>query len=293
MLSVLIVAYNNLNYTTLCLQSLRRQTERGFEVVVVENGSRDEERAEGEDFKQIVLNKNYGFPFAVNLGVKACRGDWVLVLNNDCVLAPNFVEEMKKAMEKRPKLMVFSPKIYQQTNFQAPSSKLQKENKTLYACGDDIDEKGLARNIGRGEIDEGQFDSQKTVPLATFACILIKKEILEKFPLEESYFGYYEDVDFCLRIKKAGFQIGFVPKAICSHIGEASFKKLDNLDNEMRQFRNLSLTVIRNFPLSNIVRHYLIFNLKSLKYYLFMKRKLAFLRIEILILSQFINRILC
>lgn len=280
--SILIVAHNNKKYTQHCLISIEQQTNKNFEIVVVENGSNEEERAAGKGFKTILLEKNYGFPFAVNLGAKACKSDWILVLNNDCELKENFVEEITQAVEKNPAGKVFSPKIYQMA---------KDKEKIIYSCGDDIDEKGLARNIGRGEEDKGQYDKVKTVPLACFACILIKKEILERFPLDESYFGYYEDVDFGLRLQKAKIPIFFAPNAICYHFGEASFSKLNRLDNEIRQFQNLSLTVAKHFSFSNIVRHYAIFNLKSFRYYFFMKKKWKFLLVERKIAKAFFQRL--
>lgn len=295
---ILIINYNEKKVTNLCLESIKLQTSINHQTVLVDNGSREEEKVKDPGIKTIQLNKNYGFPFAVNLGVKACQGDWILVLNNDCELQENFIEEMTKATEKYPEGKVFSPKIFQSLTARegilrpspngegAQDDAQQKKMRVIYSCGDDIDEKGLARNIGRGEVDRGQYDEVKTVPLATFACILIKKEILEKFPLDESYFGYYEDVDFCLRLQKAKVPIYFAPNAVCRHLGEASFSKLNNLDNEIRQFKNLSLTVIKHFSIKNIVRHYLLFNLKSFRYYFFMKKKWKFIFTEIEIVKQ-------
>lgn len=329
-ISILIVNYNNKFYTDICLESLRRQTRRDFEVVVIENGSSRVERASGEgmaNFKQVILNKNYGFPMGVNLGVKACTGEWVLVLNNDCEVKEDFVAAAADALASRRndnEYLVFSPKILQkrgQTSAFAaklrptqwksiPTEKIKHKDKDrgileenrgvyrkndidqkiIYACGDEIDEKGLARNIGRGEIDRGQFDNVKEVPLASFACILVKREILERFPLDETYSpGYYEDVDFCLRLKKAGLKIAFMSQAICWHFGEASFGKLKSIDNEMRQFRNLSFTVAKHFSWFNIVRHWMIFNLKSFRYYFFMKKQWKFLMIE----TQVLKRLFC
>jgi len=315
-ISILVINYNEKLLTTTCINSIFNQKKRlnQLSVFVIENGSKENEQTKGDWFETIVLNQNYGFPFAVNLGVKMAKSDWVLVLNNDCELQENFIEEMIKATEKNPEGKVFSPKIFQKVDRQRsldsrrslPRTELrggndsEREERTentnansniIYACGDDIDNKGLARNIGRGEIDHGQYDNAKTVPLATFACILIKKEILKKFPLDESYFGYYEDVDFCLRLQKAKTPIFFASKAICFHLGEASFSKLNNLDNEIRQFRNLSFTVIANFPFSNIVRHYLLFNLKTFRYYFFMKKQFSYLLVERQILKEVLRKV--
>jgi hypothetical protein len=303
-ITALIVNYNDKKITIDSLISVVRQnisTRNDIKIILVENGCKKEEILEDGDFKHLILNKNYGFPAGVNIGVKACAGEWVLVLNNDCELKENFIEEMEKEIENNAEYQIFSPKIYQGENKGVKGDYRNtkgiygndKEVKNIiYACGDKIDNKGLAGNIGRGEVDRGQYDQQQEVPLASFACILIKKEILEKFPLDESYFGYYEDVDFCLRVAKAGYKIKFVPRAICYHLGEASFSKLNNLDNEMRQFRNLSFTALKNFSLFNIVRHWLIFNLKSFRYYFFMKKQWKFLRVEGQILKKCFHAIL-
>lgn len=281
-LTILIINYNEKVITKNCLQSIDSQSIKSFSVLLLDNGSKKEEQVHDNRVTQIFLNKNYGFPFAVNLGVKACKTDWILILNNDCEIAPNFLEEMQKAINNNPSAKVLSPKIYRKT--------VNYSKNILYACGDTIDEKGLAKNIGRGETDNGQYDNQKNVPLATFACLLVKKEILKRFPLDESYFGYYEDVDFGLRLQKAKIPIYFVPNAICYHIGEASFAKLNKIDNEIRQFKNLSLTMIKHFSFYNIVRHYALFNLKSFRYYFFMKKKWNFIFVELQILFKLINR---
>lgn len=292
-INTLIINYNEKLITENCIRS----TKQDIPIILAENGCKKEGILEDGDFTHLIFNQNYGFPAAVNVGVKACSADWVLVLNNDCVLKENFIGEMEKAAEENPEYAIFSPKILQGKSLndgilRPGNDGAQDDVNVIYACGDKIDEKGLAGNTGRGEVDHGQYDHQKEVPLASFACILIKKELLERFPLDESYFGYYEDVDFCLRVAKAGYKIRFVPKAVCFHLGEASFGKLSNLDNEMRQFRNLSLTVIKNFPLSNIVRHWMVFNLKSFRYYFFMKRQWKFLWAEWEIIRKIVGIIL-
>ncbi len=301
--SLLIINHINTKFTETCLNSIKNQV-GDFEVVMIENGSREEERADGKGFarfKQVILNKNYGFPVGVNVGVKACVGEWVLVLNNDCELKDDFLEKMKRSIDSDfpsfarsygmarrrndKEYFIFSPKIYSHS---AKALRDKQKKPVIYACGDCIDEKGLAHNIGRGEVDHGQYDKNTEVPLASFACILIKKEVLKKFPLDESFSpGYYEDVDFCLRVQKAGYKIAFVPQAVCWHMGEASFGKLNSIENEMRQFRNLSYVVAKHFSLANIVRHYLVFNLKSLRYYLLMKKRIEFFLIECQILKRF------
>ncbi len=278
-INIIIVNFNSKLNTLRTYGALVHQSVQNFRAVIIENGCRKDEILEDNGLTHLFLNQNYGFPAAVNVGVKACTEEWVLVLNNDCFLREDFLEKMTRAVEENPEYAIFSPKIYQGDD--------KKEKNIIYACGDRIDKKGLAGNIGRGEEDRGQYDHQKEVPLASFACILIKKEVLEKFPLDESYFGYYEDVDFCLRVARAGYKIRFVPQAVCYHSGEASFRKLNNLDNEMRQFRNLSFTLIKNYSLFHIVRHWMIFNLKSFRYYFFMKKQWKFLRVEWQIIRRF------
>lgn len=279
--SILIVS-NQPDLIVMSLKKLSVHENTRYEIVLVIDGVRNQIDSDSLFLKVIYFNQNYGFPAAVNLGVKCCTSDWILLLNDDCVLDENFFAKLEKELQA-PKYEIYSFKILQGDK--------KNDQKIIYACGDAIDQKGLAKNVGKGERDTGQYDDLSEVDLACFACILIKKKWLEKFPLDENYFGYYEDVDFCLNLKEIGIKIGFLPHCKAYHLGEASFSKFDKIENEMRQFRNLSLTYFKHFPVVDIVRHWLIFNLKSFRYYFFMKKKSGFLKIELYLLWKFLGAI--
>lgn len=239
-LSVIIPNWNGKHLLKICLPSLKRQTFKDFEVVIVDNGSKDGSIEYIEKYfpevKLIKLEDNIGFAPAVNLGLKICVGEMMVLLNNDTEVDKDCLKNLVKA-SKRKDISFIAAKIL---NF--------KNRKLIDSAGDYIDAVGHADNFGRGEKDSEKFNKPGPLFLATAGGSLFKREVFEKIGFfDHEYFAYMEDVDFCLRAQLAGIKGWYEPKAVIYHIHKATSSKNPGF-TEYLQYRNMTLTVLKSFP---------------------------------------------
>jgi len=225
-IAVVVLNYKGLEETLECLESLRRCARKNYnvEIVVVENGSEDgslEALSQIKNIHLVVNSKNLGFSGGMNSGIKYAlkrKADLVVILNNDTIAEKNLIINLAKSAQNAD---IVAPKIYFAAGFEFHRAKYKKANlgKVIWYAGGYIDWQNiLGRHIGVDQVDRGQFASSKEIDLATGACMLIKKEVFTKIGfLDDKYFLYLEDMDFCVRAKKAGFKIVFSPKAILWH----------------------------------------------------------------------------
>jgi len=152
---------------------------------------------------------------------------------------------MLAAMEKDETVGIAGPKIY---NASQHSRCVQGFTK-IWSCGGKIDPMRYSGGlIGIGEKDRGQYDRKGKVDYVSGTAMLIKREVLDMTGLfHGKYFGYYEDVELCLRAKKAGFRVIFVPKAVICHKESSSFGK-NSPAQSYYMARNHLLFLERNAP---------------------------------------------
>lgn len=239
-LSVIIPNWNGKYLLKICLPSLKKQTFREFEVVIIDNGSKDGSKEYIEKYfpevKLIKLETNIGFAPAVNLGLKICVGEMMVLLNNDTEVDKDCLKNLVDA-SKRKDIGFVAAKIL---NF--------KNRKLIDSAGDYIDAVGHADNYGRGQIDSEKFNRPGSLFLATAGGSLFKREVFEKIGFfDHEYFAYMEDVDFCLRAQLSGIKGWYEPRAVIYHIHKATSSKNPGF-TEYLQFRNMTLTVLKNFP---------------------------------------------
>ncbi len=239
---IIILNWNGAKDTIDCLKSLENLDYPDFEILVVDNGSTDTSVSEIKNQKSKIKNnfilienkKNLGFSGGNNVGIKYAlekKADYILLLNNDTVVAPQFLEELAKVGEQDKKIGILGPKIY-----------FYDDPKRIWFAGGSFDWFRGSAHIGFGEIDFQKYQSEKEVGFITGCAMLVKKEVFaalgeprptgraalgraslneaerEKIGfLDERFFLYYEDTDFCLKAKKAGFKCFFAPKAKIWH----------------------------------------------------------------------------
>jgi hypothetical protein len=227
--SIIILNWNGLDDTIECLDSLKKITYPDYRVVLVDNGSKGKDvqalRERFGDYIHIIENdKNYGFAEGNNIGIRyaldSLKPDYILLLNNDMVVAPDFLNELVEVAEKDASIGIAGPKIYY----------YDQPNRLQSAGGKISWWSGITSLIGCGEIDKGQFDHANDVDWVIGGGLLIKRQALERIGLLYwPYFAYFEEADWCTQCKKAGYRVVYVPGAKVWHKGAATTARIGGM----------------------------------------------------------------
>lgn len=210
--SVITVNYNGLKYTCELIDSITFSND--MEVIVVDNGTREDEASVIEQLYPNVIvirsNKNLGFAGGNNLGIKAAKGKYLFLINNDTILDSSFnTKLLTERLDSQPEIAIVCPKI-----------RFSWSNRPIQFAGYTNLSTITLRNraIGCGEEDHGQYDFPHPTPYAHGAAMLIKREALEKVGLmPECYFLYYEELDWSLMFTRSGYKIWYDPSCTVYH----------------------------------------------------------------------------
>ncbi|MDA8100286.1 MAG: glycosyltransferase family 2 protein [Nitrospiraceae bacterium] len=213
--AVIVLNWNGLEDTAACLESLAKVAYKPVEIIVVDNGSIDgSQRFLRENYPWATLietGQNLGFTGGNNVGIRHAleRGvDYILLLNNDTVVAHDFLDALVKTAVRRPDVGILNPKIYY---FDPPEM-------IWYAGGELSLYRGISKHFGFRQIDHGQFDSEQEVTFVTGCAFFIKREVVEAIGLLDDYFFCYsEDADWTIRTRKAGYKGFYVPSSRIWH----------------------------------------------------------------------------
>jgi GT2 family glycosyltransferase len=246
--TVIIPTYNQSKLLQICLQHLESQTFQSFEILIVYNGEQDQTSSVSpatRKVKRIQLPRNEGTAAALNRGLAECRDSpYVFLLNDDTEVEPDCLALLVKSLEDDPASSVAAPKL------------LQGSNPLLFdGAGDEVLLGGGAYRVGRGQVDEGQFDRREPVLGACAAAALYRRSLFDDIgTFDEDYFAYLEDVDLSLRALLRGHRSLFVPEARVRHRGSATFGSSFHPEIIRLTTRNRILTVIKNYPLPVLLR---------------------------------------
>jgi GT2 family glycosyltransferase len=233
--AAVIVNWNGKAWLPACLDSLAAQTRRPDEVIVVDNGSTDG----SAELATIKLPTNTGFAVACNRGVAATDADYVALVNNDVVLAPDWIEQMARALETRPDAASVACKM---VDYDDPS--------VIYDTGDLLRRDGAADQRGRFLRDDGRWDTPGEVWGACAGAALYRRDAFSKAGgFDETFFAYLEDVDLGLKLRLAGYTCRYEPRAVARHAGGATAARLGASAVPALVERNTLLIVAKAFPL--------------------------------------------
>ena len=222
LISIIITAYNSKDYLIRALESIFIRDEKDIEVITIDNGST--EAIEGfikSKYPGVMVirnNKNTGTSCARNQGIRAARGDYLMFMDSDTELQPDFFSMLKKGLEKFPQnIASFSPKI------------IDKKTKKIFSCGLYVSPIYRSHDIGKGK-PVGNFSYSLEIDGPNSCCAVFRREYLERVKeksyFDENFFFLFEDTDLALRLKTKGCRSIFVPELICWHYGNsAGFSK--------------------------------------------------------------------
>jgi GT2 family glycosyltransferase len=239
LISIVIVNYNGKRFLSDCLNSIFSQTYFSFEVIMVDNASSDGSVEYVQeifpDVKIVSQSANVGFAGGTNAGIRQAEGEFILTLNNDTILTPNFIDELARPMVSDPFVGICASKMI------FPDGRI---NSTAIC----ISRSGAAWDRGSGEPDKGQYDIQEEVFGACAGAALYRSSLLEEIGLfDEDFFLYMEDVDLAFRARLSGWKCVYVPTARVIHIHGGTSKTGSDLSVYYGN-RNLLWYVVKNFP---------------------------------------------
>jgi GT2 family glycosyltransferase len=248
-LSVAVLNYDGRALLEELLPSLARQTLRPSELVVLDNGSRDESvaylRANWPGVRVVQLPENVGVTAALNACVAACHGELVGLFNNDMELAPDCLGEMVAALARHPEAGSATPKMLDFA-----------ERDVIDGAGDALNWRGGGRRRGHGERDAGQYDRAEEVFGACGGSGMYRREALQAVgDFDEAYYAYYEDIDWAFRAQLAGYRCRYVPTAVLYHRGSATLGRGMSDFNGYHLWRNPVWLIAKCFPAQALARH--------------------------------------
>ncbi len=211
LVTVVIPNWNGAVHLPTCLDSLRRQTFRDFEVIVVDNGSADDSLAllarDYPEVRVLALGENRGFAGACNAGIRAARGEFIVLLNNDTEADPHWLEEVIAAFRRHPEAGLVASKM-----------RLFDRRDVLHTAGDYYRVDGRPGNRGVWETDVGQYDREEYVFSACGGSAAYRRAMLDEVGLlDEDFFYSCEDVDLAWRAQLAGWRCVYAPRAVVYH----------------------------------------------------------------------------
>jgi GT2 family glycosyltransferase len=212
LLSVIIPNWNGKRFLEECIDSIKAQTFQDFETILVDNGSMDgsvqfvQEKYGG--FVRIIRNeKNLGFAGGNNVGIRAAKGEYIVLLNNDTWTDPRWLEELVKATEGDSCIGMWGSKIYS-----------YGKRDQIEAVGELIYWDGLSRARGQFDRDQGQYEMMEEILFPPGCGAMYRKRVFDEVGLfDEDFFAYADDAEIGIRARLAGWKSLYVPRAILYH----------------------------------------------------------------------------
>lgn len=251
LVSIIIVNWNGLKWLPECFGSLTRQQYENFEIIFVDNASRDGSVAWVKSHypkTRICVNReNLGFADGNNVGFRIARGEYVLFLNNDTRVTRSFLTELARVMKGHKEIAGAQSKIL-----------LMDKPDMHDSVGAFLTPTGFLYHYGFAKKDQPKYDKQIDLYNAKGACMMFRREVLDTVAIngdifDPRYFAYFEETDMCHRIWLAGYRIVYAYKSVIYHKMGATSSNLDNVFVQYHSFKNRIATYIKNLNGWNVV----------------------------------------
>ena len=244
--SIVIPNYNGMEYMQTCLDSLLSQTYGNMPIIVVDNGSTDGSleyvKETYSQIQVIAFSENTGFCHAINIGIKAVKTPYVILLNNDTESAPDFVEKLLKGIKERKKA------------FSCAAKMIQFQNRNLLDdAGNYYNALGWAFARGKGK-EVSCYSRPEKIFSACAGAAIYRRDLLEQIGLfDEEHFAYLEDIDIGYRARIQGYQNWYLPEAKVYHIGSGTSGSRYNLFKIRYSSRNNIYMIYKNMPVGQLI----------------------------------------
>jgi GT2 family glycosyltransferase len=247
--TAVVLNYDGRALLDVILPSLAAQTYGAFELLVVDNGSHDDSLSYLAEHwpaaRVLSLAENVGVAAALNRGVREAGGELVALLNNDLELEPDWLAEMVAGLQRHPEAASVACKL-----------RRYHDRARLDGTGDVLTRRLLVFPRGGGELDEGQYDREEEILTPTAGAALYRASAFAQVgPFDESFWAYFEDVDWGLRARLAGLSSWYVPSAVAYHMGGATTGGDANPFYLILHQRNRIGLMVKDLPLSLLVRN--------------------------------------
>lgn len=212
MTSIIIPTYNGLHLLQPCVEAIRSFTDTPYEIIVVDNGSRDETSVYcGKERIVSIWNPdNSGYAAACNLGLKLASGDHLLLMNNDVTVTPGWLNNLQTALHSSERIGMVGPV----TNYASGIQQVETGENTMAA-------------FMKYAADNNRSDPSRWIETERLVgfCLLFRRKLLQRIGYMDELFsgGHYEDDDYCFRIRAHGFRLLVCGDCFVHHQGSASF----------------------------------------------------------------------
>ncbi len=263
--TIIIPNYNGCHFMEPCLASLKKQTYKDYQILVVDNASTDGSveyvKEHYPEIEVIALKKNYGFSKAVNVGIRRSTTPYVILLNNDTTTDPYYIEEMVRTIEKSPRIFSVSSKMIQMYHPELIDSAGDLYTLTGW---------GVCRGVGRPVSNYTETDE---VFSACAGAAIYRRQVFQKIGLfDEKHFAYLEDIDVGYRARIFGYRNLYCPTALVYHVGSGTSGSKYNSFKVRLSARNNIYLNYKNMPLLQLMVNFLpLFAGYVLKYAFFIK----------------------
>lgn len=244
--TVVIPNYNGQKYLVPCLRALYEATSAEIDVIVVDNGSKDQSVADAEELfpqvRYIMLDRNYGFCRAVNEGIRAADTEYVLLLNNDTEVRRGFVERLLRTIKRNPAIFSVEAKMLQYGN-----------HNLIDSAGTYYNALGWAFARGK-DASAKKYNRRCRTFAACAGAAIYRKAVFEEIGyFDEKHFAYLEDIDIGYRAGIYGYINVYEPKAEVIHVGSAASGSRYNEFKTRYSARNNIYLIYKNMPSWQII----------------------------------------
>ena len=217
LVSIVILNYNSNDLLTNCVESILKTTYKNYEIIVVDNNSKDQSQKKCKDqYNQIKLiqnQENLGYCEGNNIGLRQIKGEFIVILNPDTLVDPNWLSELIEGYTK------FGDGLFQ------PKLLTMDDHGRIGSAGNMINLFGFGYSHGRGVQDNEEFDHEKIISYASGTCLFTSKKVLDKIGLLDSFlFAYHDDLEIGWRASEYEIKSYYIPKSVVYHAESFNFK---------------------------------------------------------------------